>query len=115
LFSAIGGGFTGLIVGWMGAGFYYFNLIAGAKGQTIGNRVAATRVRDAVTGKRITKQQSMIRWVAMTIYGLILVFGSNAALLVYLVVYLADNLYPLVNPRKQTIHDRIAGTIVVLA
>ena len=115
LFSAIGGGFTGLIVGWMGAGFYYFNMIANAKGQTIGNRVAATRVRDAATGNRITKQQSMIRWVAMTIYGLILVFGSNAALLVYLVIYLADNLYPLFNPRKQTIHDRIAGTIVVLA
>ena len=71
--------------------------------------------RHAVTGERITKQQSMIRWVAMTIYGLILVFGSNVALLVYLVIYLADNLYPLFNPRKQTIHDRIAGTIVVLA
>jgi len=76
--------------------------------------VTATRVRDAVTGERITKQQSMTRWFAMTVYGLVLVFGSNLALLAYVAIYLTDNLYPLFNPRKQTIHDRIAGTIVVL-
>ena len=75
-----------------------------------------TRVRDALTGHVITRRQAAIRWVVVAVYGVLGTLLSTRSLPSRVPVGLlavADCLYPLFNARKQTIHDRIARTIVV--
>lgn len=97
---------------------YMIGLQTQASGQTLGNRAVQTRVRDSLTGHTISVRQAAIRWAIIAIYSVLEIFssaGSSSLTLVVSVLALADCLYPLFNPRKQTIHDRIAGTIVVRA
>ena len=115
LFAALMGSLGGVVVGTLAEGLYFVNLLGSERGQTIGNRVAATRVRDAVTGQAITKPKALVRWGVIAIYTAIGVTGSEYGVVIVGVIGLADILYPLFNARKQTIHDRIAGTIVILA
>src|ERR1035437_1218056 len=85
-------------------------------GQTLGNRMVQTRVRDALTGHVITRRQAAIRWVVVAVYAVLVTLpstGSHSFTVSVSVLAVADCLYPLFNARKQTIHDRIAHTIVV--
>lgn len=87
-------------------------------GQTLGNRVAQTRVRDALTGHTISRRQATVRWVPLGVYGTLGALpgaGSGGAALIVGCLAVADCLWPLWNPRRQTLHDRLAGTIVVRA
>jgi len=87
-------------------------------GQTLGNRAAQTRVRDALTGQVISRGQAVVRWAVIAIYSVLATTSStglDTLTGVVIVIALADCLYPLFNPRKQTIHDRVARTIVVRA
>jgi uncharacterized RDD family membrane protein YckC len=112
LVRAIAGSFVAVIAGLAVEGFYMIYLLSSPSGQTIGNRVAATRVRDALTGHSISRQQAVKRWGFIALYGILLPVGG-AIMYVVFVVALVDVLFPLFNPRKQTLHDLYAGTIVV--
>ena len=89
-------------------GLYSVYFLSRPRGQTIGNRAAKTRVVSASSGDSLTFKTSIIRW---------LVIGAfSFSYLFYVGVLLAplDYLWPLWDPRRQTLHDKIAGTIVVL-
>ncbi len=86
-------------------------------GQTLGNRAAQTRVRDALTGHVITRGQGSLRWLVIALYSVLSTVSSAGTkpLVAVSLIGVADCLYPLFNSRKQTIHDRLARTIVVRA
>lgn len=95
-------------------GVYMVKLLASPRGQTLGNRAVATRVIDGLTGQAITNRQAIRRWSFVAAYGLIGLSGAFALGLLVAVVGLADMLLPLFDARRQTLHDKYAGTIVVL-
>jgi uncharacterized RDD family membrane protein YckC len=116
LFGALAGVVVGVLAGIAAQGVYQVRLLATRRGQTIGNRIALTRVRDEITGGPITRNIALKRWGFVGAYQAIAtLLTGNFALYVLLGVTLIDGLYPLVNPRKQSLHDRFAGTIVVMA
>jgi len=115
VFDQVGGNFLGALAGFVLVGLYLFKLTSGAQGQTLGNRVAATRIRDAATGKMLTTRQALQR-TAIVVFYFVTAFALPRALLVFVVaVAIIDNLYPLFDARNQTLHDKIVGTIVVVA
>jgi uncharacterized RDD family membrane protein YckC len=79
-------------------GIAYFSILEGSTGQTIGGRAASVRVVDANTGALIGIPRAIGRNVARILSGL--VFGLGY-------------LWMLWDPRKQTWHDKIAGSVVV--
>lgn len=109
------GGALALVV-W---GLYSVALVTRPRGQTLGNRVAGTRVRDATTLQPVAVGQSALRWLIMALYltpGYSTASGSGAVRALGAVVaaaFLLDGLYPLVNARRQTWHDRLANTVVL--
>jgi uncharacterized RDD family membrane protein YckC len=116
LFGALAGVVVGVLAGIAAQGLYQVRLLSTPRGQTIGNRIALTRVRDEVTGGPISRNTALKRWGFVGAYQAIAtLLTGNFALYVLLAVTLIDVLYPLVNPRKQSLHDRFAGTIVVMA
>ncbi len=97
-------------------GLYLVRLLASARGQTVGNRIALTRVRDLTTGQRITTNQSVKRWAFVALYQTVFVFvGGQYTLYLLVFASLVDDLVPLIDAHRQTLHDRFAGTIVVMA
>ena len=86
-------------------------------GRTIGNRVVDTQVRDADSGGPIRFQKALWRYIYLEIWVLIYVFAvgvDSPTLKVVAVAYiLIDLTYPLWDKRKQTVHDKLARTIVV--
>lgn len=115
LFTQADGFYLGGLAGLVLEGLYMVKLLSIPRGQTIGNRVAATRVRDASTGKAITLLQAVKRWGFIAAYGVIGLVPGAASIYIVGVIALVDSLYPLFNPRKQTLHDKFAATIVVVA
>jgi uncharacterized RDD family membrane protein YckC len=95
-------------------GAYEIYLLSRPSGQTIGNRVAGTVVRDATTRGQITMRQAQRRWGVVALYNLIALFGTTEATSIVVGLALVDVTYPLLNARKQTWHDRLAGTVVLL-
>jgi len=95
-------------------GGYVIGFLSGPAGQTLGGRVASTRVRDARTGTTISLRQACSRWGFVTLYGALELLGARWAYVV-VAISLVDNLYLLLDPRRQTLHDKFAGTIVVMA
>lgn len=100
-------------------GLYVVGLISRPRGQTLGNRIVGTRVRDATTLQPVRTSQAAVRWLIMALY-LAPEFtvtgdsGASRALATALVAaILVDNLYPLLSPRRQTWHDRLANTVVL--
>ena len=94
-------------------GAYMVRFLASAKGQTIGNRVVDTKVRDALTGMAITTNQALRRWGFIALYGLLDITLPTSYTTIPTVIALIDCLFPLFDARKQTLHDKFAGTLVV--
>ena len=115
LFTQVDGAYFGEISGVLLYGIYMVKFLSGAKGQTIGNRIAATRVRDATSGHAITLLQAFKRWGYFVIYTVIGLTTGQAAFYIVIFIALVDYLFPLFDSRNQTLHDKFAGTIVVLA
>lgn len=110
--------FIGQIVAIGLQALYMIALLTQPDGQTLGNRAVQTRVRDSLTGRTISLRQGVIRWAIIAIYSVLEFIsstGSGSMTVSVSLLALADCLYPLFNARKQTIHDRIARTIVVRA
>jgi len=115
LFDQIGSNFLGGLAGFIVVALYMFRLLSGARGQTIGNRVVASRVRDAETGRMITWQKALQRTFFMAIYSIAVFALPRELILLVVIVAVVDNFWALFDPRKQTLHDKLLGTIVVIA
>jgi uncharacterized RDD family membrane protein YckC len=111
------GAALGVIVGALASialgGFYMVKLLTMPDGQTIGNRVVSTYVRDATTGYVLTTKQAIKRWGFVALYSLLGLTGAHVGTELVGAIGLIDCLYPLFNTRKQTLHDVFAGTIVL--
>jgi len=113
LVTAVAGLISGTIAGLAVQGIYMVKLLARPAGQTVGNRLVDTCVRDATTGAPATTQQILRRWGLVAAYSLFGLTGSVLGTTVVGIIGLVDCLYPLLNERKQTLHDKFAGTIVL--
>ncbi len=90
-------GGTGLGV-LVGAGYYTW--FHGSTGQTPGDAVLGIRVVDAQErlGRPIGFQRAFVRWLVSIVSGLVLLLGY---------------LWMLWDPRKQTWHDKAAGSLPI--
>ncbi|MDE3206827.1 MAG: RDD family protein [Acidobacteriota bacterium] len=80
----------------------YLTLMISRRGQTVGNMAVGTRVIDANTGGPVTAGKAVVRWLSETIL-----------ILLFFIPGLLDILWPLWDRQNQTLHDKMAGTLVV--
>jgi uncharacterized RDD family membrane protein YckC len=87
-------------------GTLYFALLnGGAKGQTVGKMVWGTRVRHAATGGALGPGKAAVRYLAPALLSIV-TFG---------LIWLPDGLWMLWDRRRQTLHDKLVGSVVVNA
>jgi uncharacterized RDD family membrane protein YckC len=87
-------------------GVVYFALLnGGAKGQTLGKMVWGVRVRDAATGGPLGPAKAAVRYLAPALLSIV-TFG---------LIWLPDGLWLFWDRRRQTLHDKVAGSVVVMA
>ena len=79
----------------------YITMMLSRGGQTLGNKSVNTRVVDSKTGGPISAGKALGRWAAGAVLGAISIIG------------LLDVLWPLWDGENQTLHDKIAGTVVL--
>jgi uncharacterized RDD family membrane protein YckC len=115
VFAAMGGDFPepgqaqqasdvqGLAFTVLGVGLLYIGLLSGSpRGQTAGKAALRIRVRDAATGGPIGPARGLIRFgVVWLLYQLLIVPA------------VVDSLFAIVDPRRQTWHDKAARSVVV--
>jgi uncharacterized RDD family membrane protein YckC len=95
---------------------YFIRLFSLERGQTLGNRAAGTQVRNAATGGALSVQQAAYRWAGQFLPSLVVGLSGVRVLAVLALIYgLVDYLFPLWDSRNQTIHDKLANTVVVIA
>ncbi len=113
LVADVAGNLAGAVVSFAIQGAYMVAFLTSESGQTIGNRVVATQVRDALTGAAITRSQALRRWGVISAYSVLNVVLPPSLAEIPAMLMLVDCLLPLFDTRKQTFHDKIAGTLVV--
>jgi uncharacterized RDD family membrane protein YckC len=87
-------------------GVVYFALLnGGEKGQTLGKMVWGTRARDAATGGPIGPAKAAVRYLVPSLLSIV-TFG---------LIWLPDGLWLFWDRRRQTLHDKVAGSVVVNA
>ena len=97
--------FGGRILWLLMAGAYYAVLNGSETGQTFGKRVFGIQVRDATgEGGTIGVGRAGLRFVTVGLFRIVPFFGLFTLL---------DGLWPLWDPRRQALHDKIAGSVVV--
>lgn len=102
IFAAIGGRVAEYVIIVLGQ-LVYQTLLLGTQGRTVGNMALGTKVVDAATGGPIGYGKALLRWFVQFILGLAFIIGS-----------LLNILWPLWDRQKQTLHDKAAGTVVIL-
>jgi uncharacterized RDD family membrane protein YckC len=101
------GRYTGFAFG-VAVGVTYFALLnGGRRGQTLGKMVWNVRVRDAATGGPLGVPKAAVRYLAPTLLFLIPILGFF--------LWVADGVSPLWDRRRQAVHDKLAGSMVVRA
>jgi uncharacterized RDD family membrane protein YckC len=115
IFAEMDGYVAGALATEVALGAYLVKMWTTKGGQSVGNRVAITRVRDAATGKQVASFQAFKRWAFVAIVFAISLVPGTIPAIVFLLLALADIFYPLIDARKQTLHDKFANTIVVVA
>lgn len=81
----------------------YFTFLNGSRaGQTFGKAVLGIAVRDAVGGGQLGAARALVRSVT-----------SGVLWYLAIVPWLLDGLWPLWDPRRQSLHDKTAGSVVV--
>ncbi len=113
LVSMVAGSLIGVLAGFAVQGAYLVTMLVSPRGQTFGNRIVATRVCDLATGGIITRRQALWRWGFVAAYSVITLLNNPIASSIVMMIAVVDVLFPLANPLKQTLHDRVAGTLVV--
>lgn len=100
---------TPVFYGWTllaaAVGYLYQLLMIGYWGATVGKFAVGIRVRK-MDGSPATWREAALRPILQTALGLIRAGGVG-------LLTLLDDLWMLWDPHKQTLHDKIAGTIVV--
>lgn len=94
----------------------YLVVLLGRRGQSLGNRVAGTVVVGE-GGRPVNYWRAVVRWASQFVLGVpvlvaILVGGPLLALAL---IPLLDYLWPLWDRQNQTLHDKMAGTYVLIA
>jgi len=97
--------FGGRLLWLLMAAAYYAVLNGSQMGQTFGKRAFGIQVRD-VTGEggSIGVGRAGLRFATVGLFRLVPFFGLFTLL---------DGLWPLWDPRRQTLHDKMAGSVVV--
>jgi uncharacterized RDD family membrane protein YckC len=80
----------------------YVTLMISRRGQTVGNMAVGTRVVDARTGGPVSPGKAFGRWVSELVLVILLILPV-----------ILDILWPLWDPQNQTLHDKMAGTLVL--
>lgn len=94
--------------------YYFISLVRSARGQTVGNIAANTCVRSSTSGETVALSQSVARFATSALPILVTVLVPIALLQFILWGYvLLDSLFPLWDPQQRTLHDKVAGTVVV--
>ena len=83
---------------------YYAVLNGSELGQTFGKRAMYIQVRDVATGGRIDPQRAALRYVVVGLFRIIPFF---------MLWTLFDGLWALWDRNRQSLHDKLAGTLVV--
>jgi uncharacterized RDD family membrane protein YckC len=81
---------------------YQIILLGAPRGQTVGNMAVGTRVVDAVTGAPIGVSKAAARAIVELVLNVTVIGG------------ILDVLWPLWDQRNQTLHDKAAGSLVVM-
>ena len=110
--TTFAGNYIGAITILVFQGMYFTRMLSSPTSQTVGNRVAKTRVVDATTGAAPTRQQAFRRWLPIALFQAV---GITASIVLFpLAILIAiDYFLPLYDKRNQTLHDKFAGTIVI--
>jgi uncharacterized RDD family membrane protein YckC len=97
--------FGGALVSLVMAGAYYAVLNGSEMGQTFGKRAMAIQVRDTGgSGGSIGAQRAALRYVTVGLFRIVPFFGLFTLL---------DGLWPLWDRRRQALHDKLGGSVVV--
>jgi uncharacterized RDD family membrane protein YckC len=94
----------------------YLGLMQGGKrGQTVGKRATGVAVRRAETFEAIGYPRSFARASLIMAFPLVPALSTLATLAAVVVGWLAllDGLWPLWDKRNQSLHDKIAKTVVI--
>ncbi|HET6964649.1 MAG TPA: RDD family protein [Acidimicrobiales bacterium] len=82
----------------------YQTIMLSQRGQTLGNMAVGTRVVDARTGGPLSPAKALGRWGAGFLFGI---------LGILILPPLLDIFWPLWDRQNQTLHDKMAGTLVL--
>jgi uncharacterized RDD family membrane protein YckC len=97
--------FGGRVLWLVMAAAYYAVLNGSEMGQTFGKRLFGIQVRESTgDGGTIGVGRAGLRFVTVGLFRIDLFFGLYTLL---------DGLWPLWDPRRQALHDKIAGSVVV--
>lgn len=91
------------LVPYVVLGLYSTFMNGGEKGQTVGKKVVNIQVRDENTGGPIGYGKAFLRWLVGALLG-VFTCGIGGLL---------DALWPLWDPKRQTLHDKVVNSIVV--
>ena len=90
---------------WFAIAVGYYAVLNGSQaGQTFGKKVFSIAVRDADAGGSIAPAGAGLRYIVVGMYRIVLFFFVFTAL---------DGLWPLWDKRRQALHDKIAGSVVI--
>lgn len=103
--------FVGLALIMLVQAIYQIGFLT-TRGATPGKAVLGLSVRQAVRGGTISVGTAFMR-VLLPLFLQVLAWVPGLSLLVF-VLNPADLLWPLRDPRRQALHDKIAGTVVVV-
>jgi uncharacterized RDD family membrane protein YckC len=81
-------------------GLLYFTLLVGLASQTLGHRIAGVRVVNVGTGAPIGIARGFVRWLVMTVTGLLLTLGYWS---------------PFFDRNRRGWHDKASGAIAITA
>jgi uncharacterized RDD family membrane protein YckC len=100
------GAFAGIFVGFgiiILVGILYRVLLEGSpRGQTVGKMAMKIAVKDANTGGPIGYGRALARWLI-----------ASVLWVAFYLPGLIDVLFPLWDPKRQTLHDKAVGSVVV--
>jgi uncharacterized RDD family membrane protein YckC len=104
LASAPDSDFLGALIS-VAVGSAYFGLLnGGPRGQTIGKMALKIQVREAASGGPLGPEKGVVRY---------LVNGIAAFLPPLIAFNLLDGLWPLWDSRRQALHDKVVGSLVI--
>ena len=81
--------------------FYYTYFVGNERGQTYGRRALGIQVRSADTGGQVGYGRAFGRYLVVQVFG------------IFVLPLVVDYLWPLWDSRNQTLHDKVASTIVI--